>query len=148
MVKKISHQFDIKYFHLSFYVFDYVDNDGWPHYKLIEKLPNYIVPFGLGNFEYPNNWLKENSGENNQEDLTKLRQYIYSCSGDLALNSQLEVESRIISSGNITLMHNRSVAEDIKVFNSANNLIISSTNFDESAFLFFWLLINISNHPS
>ena len=32
--------------------------------KIIEKLPNYIVPFGLGNFEYPNNWLKENSGEN------------------------------------------------------------------------------------
>ena len=21
-------------------IFDYVDNDGWPHYKLIEKLPN------------------------------------------------------------------------------------------------------------
>jgi len=24
----------------GYYVFDYVDNDGWPHYKLIEKLPN------------------------------------------------------------------------------------------------------------
>ena len=24
----------------GYYTFDYVDNDGWPHYKLIENLPN------------------------------------------------------------------------------------------------------------
>ena len=24
----------------GFYEFDYTDNDGWPHYKLIKKLPN------------------------------------------------------------------------------------------------------------
>ncbi len=24
----------------GYYVFDYVDNDGWPHYKLVDKLPN------------------------------------------------------------------------------------------------------------
>ena len=24
----------------GFYEFDYVDNDGWPHYKTINKLPN------------------------------------------------------------------------------------------------------------
>ena len=24
----------------GYYTFDYIDNDGWPHYKLIEKLPN------------------------------------------------------------------------------------------------------------
>ena len=24
----------------GYYVFDYTDNDGWPHYRLIEKLPN------------------------------------------------------------------------------------------------------------
>ena len=24
----------------GYYEFDYVDNDGWPHYKLIKKLPN------------------------------------------------------------------------------------------------------------
>ena len=24
----------------GYYIFDYIDNDGWPHYKLIEKLPN------------------------------------------------------------------------------------------------------------
>lgn len=32
--------------------------------KVLEKLPKYIVPFGLGNFKYPNNWLTENKGEN------------------------------------------------------------------------------------
>ena len=24
----------------GYYEFDYIDNDGWPHYKLIKKLPN------------------------------------------------------------------------------------------------------------
>ena len=24
----------------GYYTFDYTDNDGWPHYRLIEKLPN------------------------------------------------------------------------------------------------------------
>jgi len=24
----------------GYYAFDYIDNDGWPHYKLIESLPN------------------------------------------------------------------------------------------------------------
>ena len=24
----------------GYYEFDYTDNDGWPHYKLIKKLPN------------------------------------------------------------------------------------------------------------
>ena len=32
--------------------------------RVIEKLPEYIVPFGLGNLKYPNNWLTENNGKN------------------------------------------------------------------------------------
>ena len=32
--------------------------------RVIEKLPKYIVPFGLGNLKYPNNWLTENNGKN------------------------------------------------------------------------------------
>ena len=31
---------------------------------VLEKLPSYITPFGLGNSEYPNNWLSEKTGEN------------------------------------------------------------------------------------
>ena len=27
----------------GYYEFDYTDNDGWPHYKLIKKLPNLKV---------------------------------------------------------------------------------------------------------
>ena len=26
--------------HYGYYEFDYTDNDGWPHYRLIKKLPN------------------------------------------------------------------------------------------------------------
>ena len=26
--------------HYGYYEFDHTDNDGWPHYKLIKKLPN------------------------------------------------------------------------------------------------------------
>ena len=32
--------------------------------KLLNKLPSYIVPFGLGDNDYPNNWLNEKTGEN------------------------------------------------------------------------------------
>ena len=32
--------------------------------NVLEKLPSYITPFGLGNSEYPNNWLSEKTGEN------------------------------------------------------------------------------------
>ena len=34
------------------------------YYKVMEKLPEYIKPLGLGNLEYPNNWLDEKLGNN------------------------------------------------------------------------------------
>ena len=34
------------------------------YYKVMEKLPPYIKPLGLGNLEYPNNWLDEKMGNN------------------------------------------------------------------------------------
>ena len=34
------------------------------HFEVLEKLPDYIVPVGLGNNDFPNNWLIEKVGEN------------------------------------------------------------------------------------
>ena len=34
------------------------------YYKLIDKLPSYIKPLGLGNVEYPKHWLTEKNGKN------------------------------------------------------------------------------------
>ena len=34
------------------------------HFEVLEKLPDYIVPVGLGNNDFPNNWLVEKVGEN------------------------------------------------------------------------------------
>ena len=43
--------------------------------RVIEKLPDYIVPFGLGNLKYPNNWLTENKGKN----ISHLNKYFEKC---------------------------------------------------------------------
>ena len=29
------------------------------HYDVLEKLPSNIIPFGLGNYNFPDNWLNE-----------------------------------------------------------------------------------------
>ncbi len=34
------------------------------HYDVLEKLPSNIIPFGLGNYNFPDNWLNEKKGEN------------------------------------------------------------------------------------
>lgn len=34
------------------------------HLNVLEKLPSYIIPFGLGANQYPSNWLNENTGDN------------------------------------------------------------------------------------
>ena len=34
------------------------------YYNLIDKLPSYIKPLGLGNEEYPEHWLAEKNGQN------------------------------------------------------------------------------------
>ena len=34
------------------------------YYNLIDKLPSYIKPLGLGTEKYPEHWLTEKNGEN------------------------------------------------------------------------------------
>ncbi len=57
-------------------------------------------------------FLNENLSDDSSSDVIKLRDYIYSCSGDLALSSNLDVVAGKITYSDFTLMHNRSVAED------------------------------------
>ena len=73
-------------------------------------------------------FLNEDLSDQNPEDVNKLRDYIYSCSGELAMNSDLKIESGLIVSSELTLMHNRSVAEDIKIFNPDGTLLSGSIN--------------------
>ena len=67
-------------------------------------------------------FLNQNLSDNSPSDVNKLRDYIYSCSGSLAMDSELEVQSGQIINADFTLMHNRSVAENFIVYGSANNL--------------------------
>ena len=34
------------------------------YFNVLDKLPSYIKPLGLGNANYPNHWLTEKNGEN------------------------------------------------------------------------------------
>lgn len=75
-------------------------------------------------------FLNENLSDQSENDVIKLRDYIYSCSGDLALESNLTVESGKIINSDFTLMHNRSVAENFIVYTSDNELFNGTLSID------------------
>ena len=75
-------------------------------------------------------FLNENLSDQSENDVIKLRDYIYSCSGDLALESNLTVESGEIVNSDFTLMHNRSVAENFIVYTSDNELFNGTLSID------------------
>jgi AGCS family alanine or glycine:cation symporter len=75
-------------------------------------------------------FLNENLSDQSENDVIKLRDYIYSCSGDLALESDLKVESGKIINSDFTLMHNRSVAENFTVYTSDNELFNGTLSID------------------
>ena len=75
-------------------------------------------------------FLNENLSDQSENDVIKLRDYIYSCSGDLALDSELTVESGEIVNSYFTLMHNRSVAENFIVYTSDNELFNGTLSID------------------
>ena len=47
------------------------------YFNVLDKLPSYIKPLGLGNNNYPGHWLKENNGEN----ISNLNKYYGEVSG-------------------------------------------------------------------
>ncbi len=66
-------------------------------------------------------FLNESLSDQSPEDVIKLKDYIYSCSGNLTLNTDIEVKDGLSVTGMYTLMHNRSVAENFKFYDSDNN---------------------------
>jgi len=66
-------------------------------------------------------FLNESLSDHSPSDVTQLKDYIYSCSGDLTLDTDLKVEDGLSIPGVYTLMHNRSVAENFKFYDSDNN---------------------------
>ena len=75
-------------------------------------------------------FLNEELSDQNQQDINKLRDYIYSCSGELSLNTDLTIKSGSIVSSDLTLMHNRSVAENVKVRNLDGTLFEGIINIE------------------
>ena len=51
--------------------------------------------------------------DTNREDIKVLQEYILSCSGPLTYSGKEEVVNGVISNSDITLMHNRSVSENV-----------------------------------
>ena len=47
------------------------------NYKILEKLPKHILPLGLGNNQFPNNFLNEKQGAN----ISNLNKYYGEASG-------------------------------------------------------------------
>ena len=47
------------------------------YFKLLDSLPDHIVPLGLGSEKFPNNWLDEKNGEN----ISKLNNYYGEATG-------------------------------------------------------------------
>ena len=66
-------------------------------------------------------FLSESLTDQHPSDVNKLKDYIYSCSGNLTLDTDLEVKDGLSVTGLYTLMHNRSVAENFKFYDSDDN---------------------------
>lgn len=58
-------------------------------------------------------YLKGTYTDKNKEDIAILQDYILSCSGPLTYSGQVEVNDGILTDPSITLMHNRSVSENV-----------------------------------
>ena len=62
-------------------------------------------------------------GDSKQEDIKVLQDYILSCSGPLAYSGSEEVANGKIVKNDITLMHNRSVSENVLYYNEDGALL-------------------------
>ena len=62
-------------------------------------------------------------GDSKQEDIKVLQDYILSCSGPLAYSGSEEVVNGKIVKNDITLMHNRSVSENVLYYNEDETLL-------------------------
>ena len=76
--------------------------------------------------------------ESNVKDTETLREYYYGSGSNIELNGTIEVLEGVITSKNITLMHNRSIAENVVI--SADNV-----NFTGSIEIINGRIVNIND---
>ena len=74
-------------------------------------------------------YLDGSYSDKSQEDVKILQDYIYTCSGPLNYTGSLEiVNGQLVPSANITLLHNRSVSEDVTYYQEDNDLFTGSVD--------------------
>ena len=74
-------------------------------------------------------YLDGSYSDKSQEDVKILQDYIYTCSGPLNYTGSLEiVNGQLVPSENITLLHNRSVSEDVTYYQEDNDLFTGSVD--------------------
>ena len=74
-------------------------------------------------------YLDGSYSDKSQEDVKILQDYIYTCSGPLNYTGSLEiVNGQLVPSANITLLHNRSVSEDVTYYQEDNGLFTGSVD--------------------
>ena len=65
--------------------------------------------------------------ETNKEDAIELRDYYYGDNSKIEYTGSIEVQNGEISSNDITLLHNRSIAENTKIYSSNNNSLYTGS---------------------
>ena len=74
-------------------------------------------------------YLDGSYSDKSQEDVKILQDYILTCSGPLNYTGSLEiVNGQLVPSANITLLHNRSVSEDVTYYQEDNDLFTGSVD--------------------
>ena len=68
-------------------------------------------------------YLEGNYSDQSEEDVLTLQDYIFTCNGELSFSGSIAVlEGKISKDSNITLLHNRSVSEEVKYYKSDESL--------------------------
>lgn len=65
--------------------------------------------------------------ETSKEDAIELRDYYYGDNSKIEYTGSIEVQNGEISSNDITLLHNRSIAENTKIYSSNNNSLYTGS---------------------
>jgi len=93
-----------------------------------------ILSSGVWNQKFENKFeassmifIDGNFQESDQEDTSTLRNYYYGGDSDIEFNGSINIEDGIINLEKITLLHNRSIAENTVVYTSDNNELYSGS---------------------
>ena len=74
-------------------------------------------------------YLDGSYSDKSQSDVKILQDYIYTCNGPLSYTGSIEISNgQLVPSANITLLHNRSVSEDVIYYQEDNDLFTGSVD--------------------